>query len=344
MKDAIDKLVEPLFSTRKNMGVVVGILTQSENKTFGYGYISEKRQISSDATTIFEIGSITKVFTGALLASMVYDGLVQLDEPVRDLLPDVPNFPKEITLLHLATHTSGLPRLPRNIIWSMLRHPRNPYAAYNAKRLHAFLVKYRPRTHFTNYAPYTYSNLGVGLLGYVLARKLGVSYEEAIVSRICNPLGLSDTRITLTEEQRQRIAAPHTQKGKPTKNWDLSVLAGAGGLRSTSQDMLRFLAANVKPTQTPLAEIMEMFHVKHRTVSPPENGLVGIALNWHIIEQDDYEYYWHNGGTGGYQSFAAFNEDNKCGVVVLCNYRIDVKNMFIDQIGQDIFQLLMKKH
>ena len=84
--------------------------------------------------------------------------------------------------------------------------------------------------------------------------------------------------------------------------------------------------------------------MKHRTFSPPKDGLVGIALNWHISEQNGYEYYWHNGGTGGYQSYATFNKDNKCAVVVLCNYMIDVKDMFIDRIGQDIFRVLMKEH
>jgi len=88
---------------------------------------------------------------------------------------------------------------------------------------------------------------------------------------------------------------------------------------------------------------MEMFHVKHRTIEPPDDGLTGIALNWHISKQDGYEYYWHNGGTGGYQSYAAFVEDSKCAVVVLCNYTIDIKAMFIDRIGQNILQLLLKE-
>ena len=198
--------------------------------------------------TIFEIGSATKVFTSLLLADMVQRGEVALNDPVAKFLPAGVSVPerngRQITLVDLATHTSGLPRLPANL---NPKDPNNPYADYTPEQLYQFLSSYQlPRDIG---AQYEYSNLGGGLLGFALARRAGMSYEALVKSRICDPLGMKDTGITLTPEMKARFAVGHDQGLARVENWDLPTLAGAGALRSTANDLLAFVSANIGLTK-----------------------------------------------------------------------------------------------
>lgn len=337
MKEAIDSLISPLLSKYAHIGVVVGVVDGAQTDVFGYGKISEARPVVPDGETLFEIGSITKVFTAILLASMVEEGLISLDTPLHELLPAFPNLPKEMTLLRLATHTSGFPRLPSNLFWSAIRNLRNPYAHYSPARLYAYLARYKGAPSKPSYL---YSNLGFGVLGYALGQKLGIPYEQAVISRICEPLAMFDTRCTLTAHQQQRLATPHTAKGKPTLNWDLPTLAGAGALRSTAQDMLRFLAANLGQTSTPLRPVPDLCLEIQVERPVPQSDIAGIALGWHISSLDeDKLVYWHNGGTGGYRSFTGFIKENGSGVVVLSNYGLG-STPEIDQLGLAVLKLL----
>lgn len=345
MKEAVDSLISPLLAKYTCIGVVVGIVDGEQTAVFGYGKVSEARPVVPDGETLFEIGSITKVFTALLLASMVEEGLVALDTPLYVLLPAFPNLPEEMTLLRLATHTSGFPRLPSNLFWSAIRNLRNPYAYYSPARLHAYLARYKGAPSPSNPPSYLYSNLGFGVLGYALGQKLGIPYEQAVISRLCEPLAMFDTRCTLTAHQQQRLATPHTAKGKPTLNWDLPTLAGAGALRSTAQDMLRFLAASLGQISTPLQSALDLC-LKIQVENPvPQSDITGIALGWHVssLDQDRSLVYWHNGGTGGYRSFTGFIKENGCGVVVLSNYGL-ASMPEIDHIGLAVLKLLSSSH
>src|SRR5262249_20556032 len=155
------------------------------------GRLAEDNDRHPDEDTIFEIGSITKVFTGLLLAEMVERGLVKLDDPIQKYLP-VP-VPQEITLLHLATHTSGLPCDPPG--WKP-RNNNNPFADYGTKELYAFLSSWRLEREIGT--RYSYSNLGMGLLGHLLSLRVNMSFEDLVTRRICDPLGMDDTRIHLS--------------------------------------------------------------------------------------------------------------------------------------------------
>jgi D-alanyl-D-alanine-carboxypeptidase/D-alanyl-D-alanine-endopeptidase len=218
---------------------------------------------------------------------------------------------RQITLRDLGMHTSGLPRLPGNMA---PRDPGNPYADYTVEMLYRFLSGYR-LTRDPG-AQYEYSNLGGGLLGLALARRAGTDYETLVRRRISDPLGMNSTRITLPAEMQARLIAGHNQALKPVPNWDLPALAGAGALRSTANDMLRFLAACLGYTKSPLAPAMAAMRKERRAT-----GVAGleIALGWHILKRDDRELVWHNGGTGGYRSFVGLDEKARLGVVVLSN-------------------------
>ncbi len=178
-----------------------------------------------DAHSVFEIGSITKTFTGTILASMVADGTVRLDQPVAELLPTGTVIPSRngtpITLRDLATQSSGLPRMPGNFA---PRDPANPYADYDGAKMLAFLASYQ-LTRDPG-AQYDYSNLGVGLLGYALAAKSKLSYEQLVTRRVLAPLGMQESRIALTPAMRSRLAPGHDANGAVVANWDLDALAG----------------------------------------------------------------------------------------------------------------------
>ncbi len=296
-------------------GIVVGLLDKGRRVI----------AVGVGADNVFEIGSITKVFTASILADMASRGEVRLDDPVAKYLPSSVHIParndRQITLLDLVTQSSGLPRMPSNFT---PRDSMNPYADYSVQQLYAFLSGYQLTRDIG--ATYEYSNLGMGLLGHTLALKAGASYEQLVTRRILIPLQMKETAITLTPALRARLAPGHDGEGKVVPNWDLPTLAGAGALRSTAADMLTFLAANLDSIATPLSRTLQQTHgERHATDNP--NLKIGLA--WHILSRPAGKIVWHNGGTGGYRSFIGFDPVRRIGVVVLCNNG----NENVDDIG-----------
>ena len=298
--------------------------------------------------SLFEIGSITKTFTGLILAQMVQEQKVTLNEPVRELLPPgTVSKPEgsEITLLDLITQHSGLPRMPDNFHPA---NPENPYADYRAANLYEFVAKHGVARAAG--ASFLYSNLGVGLLGQALADRADMTYPELVKSQISDPLQLRDTVVTLTPEQQRRFLPGHDSKHNPAPAWDLDALAGAGAIRSTASDMLAYLDANlhpekiqaVSPATVPaaktLAAALALSHELRADVAP---GL-RIAFAW--LYNNEAGNYWHNGATGGYSSFALFNPKNDYAVVVLFNTTISgTGGSFADRLGEHISQRLTGK-
>ena len=257
---SVDRVVHKYMQSKNSVGLAVGVITEGAFQSFFYGSKGSDGSASPDEKTIFEIGSITKVFTTTVLADMHLREEVHLDDPVNKYLPASARLPNrdavDVTLRHLATHTSGLPRLPGNLDLKKVDLA-NPYAQYTIEDLYAGLAKSRLKSKPGTRSDY--SNFGSGLLGHVLAKVAGTAYETLVKQRICEPLGMIDTTITLSEDQQQRLAVGHSG-GKRVPNWDLPTLAGAGALRSSLQDMLRFLRANIAPPSTPLGTTLELAH------------------------------------------------------------------------------------
>ncbi len=277
------------------------------------GRVNDDSPRAPDRNTLFEIGSVSKTFTALLLADMVERGEVSLDDPVQKYLPaDVPTTSrdgKQITLVQLATHTSGLPRMPSNFTPTDLA---NPYADYDEQNLYEYFRKAR-RLREPGGKP-AYSNLGMGLLGHALALAAGKPYEQLIEERICRPLGMTRTRIALDDALRADLAQAHDGDGAAVKPWDLNVLAGAGGIRSDAFDMLAYSAAQLALVDTPLKKAIALSH--ERRVDSG-NGDGAVALAWHILP--DGKTIMHNGQTGGYHAIVALRPDLKLGVVVLAS-------------------------
>ncbi|HEX5135448.1 MAG TPA: serine hydrolase [Planctomycetota bacterium] len=316
----VDALCKPYVEDGRVVGMAVGIFDGREQVLLGYG------AGSPGADTVYEIGSVSKVFTGVLLAGLVRDGVVRLDQPVVDLLPGGSVVPadgeRKVTLLDLTTHTSGLPRMPDNFA---PKDPGNPFADYTAERMLSYLkgakLSRAPGT------AYEYSNLGVGLLGWALAKKAGKGYEELLAERITGPLGMKSTAVALTPDMKARLAPGHDMAGGAARNWDIPALAGAGGIRSTAADMMRFLRANLAP-DGPLAETLA-FAREVRF----EGGGVRMGCGWHVSPGGAR---WHNGQTGGYHSFVAVDVANGRAVVVLA----DTATGDVDELGGNLLKML----
>jgi serine-type D-Ala-D-Ala carboxypeptidase/endopeptidase len=322
-------LTDRIDARKQSVGIVVGVIEPAGRRIIAHGtFDNDKRPVNGD--TLFEIGSATKVFTALLLADAVQRGELALTDPVSKFLPSDVKMPeyegKKITLQDLATHTSALPRLPANLT---PKDAANPYADYTVAQLYAFLSGYDlPRQIGSMYE---YSNLGVGLLGHVLALRAGADYETLVRTRVTAPLAMKSTAITLSEPLQRRLAPGHDAEGKRAKNWDLPTLAGAGALRSTANDLLTFLAAFLKPTPQPLAPAMRSLLAVRRETPAPN---LEIALGWHVTKlHDGREIAWHNGGTGGYRSFMGYDAKNGTGVVVLSNM---FTNEGVDDIGRHL--------
>ncbi len=307
----------PLVDQAKIPGIAVGLLDHDRHWVFGLGRVAEPGSSVPDGRTLFEIGSISKVYTGVLLAEMVDRGEVELDEPVADLLPDGISVParsdKPITLRQLASHRSGLPRIPGNLpVWNF----RDPYDNYTIQNLYDFLGRHPLRRDPGEKAEY--SNLGMGLLGHALACRAGISYEDLIAERIARPLGMVDTVRTLDPARRNRLAAPFDDKGKPASNWELRSLAGAGGLRSTVNDQLHFLAAALEPDET--TPLGRAFKQSRQPQGKFEGRDSQIGLAWILMPDGSI---LHNGRTGGYTAFLGLQPASKTALVVLTNASTD---------------------
>lgn len=312
---AIREILKARVDTGKAVGLVVGVIDGARRSIVSYGAFdaADPRPVAAD--TVMEIGSVTKVFTSLLLADAVERGEVALSDPLARFLPvKVPERNgRAITLLDLATHTSGLPSLPGNLTPKDMT---NPYVDYTDEQLFAFLPTYELKRDIGG--GWEYSNMAVGLLGQALARRAGMPFEELVKARITGPLKMTDTSIVLSADQKARLAPGHDPALKAVANWDLPTFAGAGALRSTMSDMMTFLAAELSEPTTPLQQAMRAQRLPRRPT-----GLPGAeqALGWMMRKSDDgkEEVLWHNGATGGYRAFIAFNAATGKGVVVLSN-------------------------
>ena len=300
---------------RNGVGTVVGVIEPSGRRviTFGRSGAADGRALDGD--TVFQIGSVSKVFAGLLLADMVRRGEVTLDDPAQKYLPPGAKMPQRgrpITLMDLSTHRSGLPAMPDNF---RLEAEPNPVEAYSVDDLWAFLSNYQLTREPGE--KYEYSNLGVSLLGHLLARRAGRDYETLLRERVLESLGMRSSAITVSSAMTARLAPGHDRYLQPVYVWEMKTLQASGSLRSTANDMLRFIGAYLGAPRSPLADAMAL-QLRTRF---PANGTM--ALGWAAQKIGDREIYTHEGGKTGYRSAAAFDPRTGTGIVVLQNARTD---------------------
>lgn len=311
---SIQAMLDDHVAKKQAPGIVLVTYGRGQRARVYTSGTSGRPGLALDGNTIFEIGSITKTFTAALLAEMVSRGEVKLEDPVSKYLPKNVTVPerggRKITLLDLATHTSGLPGLPTNI------HPKNvsnPYADYTVDMLDKFLASYSlPRDIGSKYE---YSAVGMALLGRALGNRLGMSWEKAVTDRILKPLGMRSTAATLTRDEFNRLAPGHDDTGRGVSNWDIPALPAMGALHSSANDMLKYLIVNMTPASRPLGPVLAGTHVPR--VVMDEETKVGLA--WQTGHASNRSIIWHGGATGGYRALIAFDHAKGLGVIVLSN-------------------------
>ncbi len=319
--DAIQAIIEQRVASGANAGLVVGVADRNGTRFFSAGKIADELDSPPTKDSTFEIGSVTKVFTGTLLAQAVLRRQAALNAPLSDYLPEplAPRFAR-ITLLELATHSSGLPRMPTN--WKPA-DPAAPYADYDADLLLAYLSS---KEHVDDKGSFAYSNLGFGLLGYLLATREKKDYGALTHDWICRPLGLERTATQLTGSMAKHLAQGHNAGGKTVPLWEFDALAGCGAIKSTPADLLRFVAANagLVPAPEELDKAFRLARTPHG--DGPEQG-VSVGLGWMLIDLPNASIVFHDGGTGGYRAFVGFDPVNGKAVALLSNTSADVSDI-----------------
>jgi len=325
------------------VGMVLGIVRGGERHVLAFGETELGSGEAPDAESIYEIGSVSKVFTGIMLADAVTRDLVKLDDSVEELVGgdfELKQFEDQpIQLWHLSTHTSGLPRMPGNF------HPANaedPYADYSLEQMQEALTRYELRR-----APgetYAYSNLGVGWLGNLLVQvnEQEDGYAGLLRQRIAEPLGLEHTSTELSPWMSEHLVPGYDADQNPKANWTLTAFAGAGGIRSNANDMLSFAEACLHPDEGPLAAALKLsMEIRHREDRGPR-----IGLGWHAASNEKTR--WHNGQTGGYHTFFAIWPEGDVGVVLLSNTSNGLMDLWADSavllmMGREPHELSYKK-
>lgn len=340
LEEAIENKIQPLVDDEILVGVAIGIIDEGEEKQFFFGEKEKGKGNLPDQNTLFEIGSITKTFTGTLLADMHLKSELDLLDAAGSFLPEIAKFPtfenKVITLADLATHHSSLPRMAPDWDQGSDFNGRNPFANYTQERLYKILdglVLTRPIG-----SAYEYSNLGMGTLAHILAEVNNSSYKTLVEDRIFSTLGMTNTKLSITSND-ENFALPH-DRGRPIPFWDFQdCLVGMGGIKSSIKDMMKYLRANMGIVESPLKAAIELAQTERMLVS--ENGSIGLA--WNIFDnstQTDH-LIGHNGGTAGSRAMIAFFEKRERGIVLLLNDNLEKRSsVTIDGLAIEILNLL----
>ncbi|OGN61243.1 MAG: hypothetical protein A3F40_02785 [Chlamydiae bacterium RIFCSPHIGHO2_12_FULL_27_8] len=295
-------------------GMVIGVIDENGTRFYKYGNMGINDQRPVDQNTLFETGSVTKIFTSLLLSKMVEDKEVRFDDPIEKFFPDEVTIPsykgKKITLLHLANHTAGYPYMPENFIMSDMF---NPFYEYDVKFVHDLLSNYK-----LTYAPgtkYQYSNISIAVLGYILSKVSNKHFEVLLQEKLLNALDMKDSKVILTDEDQLKFAKAHI-RNREVPHWDISDFYGAGGLHSTPKDLARFIEAYLGFYKTDLYDLLQK-SLENRV--PQDVPYLDVGSEWNITYQYTPEFMYHSGITGGHHVFVGFCPTTKKGIVLCSN-------------------------
>jgi serine-type D-Ala-D-Ala carboxypeptidase/endopeptidase len=328
LEERIGKNLENEIQKQQLKGMVIGVVKGDKVFIKGFGTTKEGANNKPDSLTIFELASIGKLFTTAALQIGVSRNDFDLNENLAKYVsPNVTvSNTCKATLLNLATHTSGFPSLPKNMLDKMTDE-QNPYKDLTINDLYEYLKTCKEDKPV---GEFEYSNFGMGVLGHILELKYKKRYEDIIKAEICSKLNMTNTVITLSDNQKNKTAQGYDETGKPNPIWQDTVLTGAGSFLSNAADMVKFIKANLKDTYSPISPQLIACH------KPQMNGEIG--LGWHIANTALDEtigmkgVLWHNGGAGGYSSYLAIDKATKSGLILLSNSAKDITSFGMKQM------------
>lgn len=315
--DDLVRYIESRVESGEYVGMIVGFVDGDRTYVQAFGSTTRGGDSLPDERTIFEISSVSKTFTATLLAASVIEGELVLDVPANDFLPaeaQLASFEgKDVTLLDLVSHQSGLPYMPADI--EPADGP-NPYAGTTTDDLVSSINAFEPGSAAGQ--GYSYSAFGYGTLAYVLSLSYDTSFEDLITHRITEPLGMSDTVFALDEEQASRLATGYTQEGEVAVPLEQGVFRAAGSMYSSLHDLMLWLRANMNENDSPLGEAVHLTH-------EPRNALGTVGLAWHRTEgHNDRSQF---GTAHGYRAYVGFLDDGSKGAVVLANTKANVADI-----------------
>lgn len=326
----LDAIAAHIDGLPDNTQLSIALINDSIATFLGFLRAGGEWQVTENRDSVFEIGSITKVFTSTLLAALASEGRIDLDEEISAMLPyRAVNLEKDgvpITLKTLANHTSGLPRLPANLMPLISQDPDNPYSASDNRTLQGFFDNHAALSQVPG-SRYEYSNLGAAVLGYLMELRTGRSYEDLLQELVFSRYGMTSST-TRRGNIASRLVKGRGLHGEVVRNWDMGAFQGAGAILSTTRDISCFVMAN-------FSEDSVLAIQREKTFRTGKNS--GIALGWHFIEQDGDTWYWHNGATGGYRSQLVMDTGNRKAVAILSN--VSGNNPMAGQIDQLGFNL-----
>lgn len=345
LKNNMDSVVENVISSyiqlKNTVGVSVGIIDKGKFYTYNYGETTTSDHQLPDENTIYETGSVTKTFTATLLAEMVLHEKCLLSDQVNKYLPkNVKLLQKDgipVTLGMLANHTSGLPRIPSDLWLIKGASMGDPYKNYDTTDL----FNYIDSVHLLSVpgAYYAYSNLGFGLLGTILERISGLSYEQLLLKYVDDPLNMEETGTLLNDSQRKHFAQGYDANGNVAGHWHFTSMAGAGAILSSVRDMLKYLSAHLAVRHSD--GLSRAFRLCEQPSFPALGGHIGLA--WYTLSGSP-NWYWHNGGTGGFSSYCAYNLQKQAAIVILSNSSLSVDDAGVGLVRALSVQCLPRNH
>lgn len=314
-------------SRAKNASIVVGVTRNSKREYIGMLENGNARADTKLGDLYYEIGSTTKTFTSLLLAKLITENVVSLDDPVSKYKPAYKQAltykGKEVTFRHLATHTSGLPREDMKTIRKQLKENKerknNPYKDFSPDDLDRFFTNYKMKREIGK--KFVYSNIGIGLLANTIADIFGMTYEEAIKAQILEPLRMNDTFINVDESHLDRYVKAYDKKGKLVPPIELPAINGAGAIKSTMNDMLTYVEHQIGLNESPLQEAIALTH-EGQAVNPSKH--LDMGLCWMIENKKWAEtpVIHHGGTTVGFHTYCGFMKEHKIGIVIFSTIQI----------------------
>lgn len=326
LESAMDSEVEKLTKNQVSHGVVIGVYKQEKVFFKGYGTASKESTTTVNTSTVFQIASVSKLFTASLLQMLCNEGVVAMDSTLDELIGDsiaLSPAAKQVTLKQLATHTSGFPSIPKSLGLKATELAgkedimQNPYSHLGSEYLFDYL---KTTADIGKAGSFEYSNFGMGLLGHILETVTKRDFESLVSEKLLTPLEMRNTAITLTPEMKKHLAQGYTAGGKPTPLWTFSALAGAGAFHSDAEDMMKFVLANIEDN-TLLSQALHKMH------TPQFSGDTGIGwIQPTFLDRffGNKTIVWHNGMVGGYASYVSIDPKARTGVVILSNQAVDV--------------------
>ena len=326
LEKVLDSEVKKLTRNDLSYGLVIGVYKNGKSFIKGYGTVSKESTTVPDPSTVFQIASVSKLFTTSLLQILSDEGIVKMDDTLGDLIGDSMSLSpaaQRVTLKQLATHTSGFPRVPKSLGLNATKLAgkenlmQNPYSHLGPEYIFDYL-----KTTMDKREPgrFEYSNFGMGLLGHVLEIVTKKNFEPLVSEMLLAPLDMRNTAVTLTPQMKENLAQGYTADGVPSPLWTFSALAGAGAFNSNVEDMMKFVRANIENGSL-------MSQTLKKTHAPQFGGDTGIGwMQPTILDRffGNRAVVWHNGMVGGYASYVSVDTKAKTGIVILSNKAVDV--------------------